>query len=37
MSVLDEVNDGSRHIAENVQEISAIVEELNATAISLNT
>jgi len=37
MSVLDEVNDGSRHIAENVQEISAIVEELNATVISLNT
>lgn len=37
MSVLDEVNDGSRHIAENVQEISAIVEELNATVTLLNT
>lgn len=37
MGVLEEVNDGSRHIAENVQEISAIVEELNATVISLNT
>lgn len=37
MSVLDEVNEGSRHIAENVQEISAIVEELNATVMLLNT
>lgn len=37
MNVLDEVNDASRHIAENVQEISAIVEELNATVTLLNT
>lgn len=37
MDVLEEVNNGSKVIAGNVQEISAIVEELNATVISLDT
>ncbi len=34
---LDEVNEGSRLIAANVQEVSAIIEELNATVTSINT